>query len=201
MILWNMMQFPYSCTSHGIWMKVSEHVCICSVIIIIIIIIIIVVIIICCMYCVIGIKNVSMLLCVVVFYICILFKFLYSWLQEGTMQFCLLFRLTVHISLCTQSMKLHHASYGVWPSCFKFLLAHLSEWVSGWLSEWEWLSEWMSENTMAICLLQMSFPFCNFSSVHPCWRLVADSVEVLASFKSLLKYQEISEVCRTLPLL
>jgi len=60
-------------------MKVSEHVCICSVIIIIIIIIIIiVVIIICCMYCVIGIKNVSMLLCVVVFYICILFKFLYS---------------------------------------------------------------------------------------------------------------------------
>lgn len=57
----------------------------------------------------------------------------------------------------------------------------------------------MSENTMASCLLQMSFPFCNFSSVHPCWRLVADSVEVLASFKSLLNYQEISEVCRTLP--
>lgn len=51
---------------------------------------------------------------------------------------------------------------------------------------------------MASCLLQMSVPFCNFSSVHPCWRLVADSVEVLASFESLLKYQESSEVCRTL---
>jgi len=57
-------------------MKVSEHVCIC--LIIIIIIVVVIVIIICCMYCVIGIKNLSMLLCVVVFYIHILFKVLYS---------------------------------------------------------------------------------------------------------------------------
>ena len=46
---------------------------------------------------------------------------------EDYMQFCLLFRLTVHSSLCTLSMKLHHVTYGVWPSYFKFLLVHLSE--------------------------------------------------------------------------
>jgi len=55
----------------------------------------------------------------------------------------------------------------------------------------------VSENTMVSCLLQMSVPFHNFGSVHPCWRLVADSTEVVASFERLLKYQKSSEVCRT----
>lgn len=96
---------------------------------------------------------------------------------EESMQFCLLFSLTVHNSLYSPSMKLHH---GVWPR-------YLSEWIGGSVSEY----------TMDSFLLQTSVPFPNFSSAHPCWRLVADNIEVLASLESLLKYQESSEVCRT----